>query len=190
MKYAMTFLLFLIVSGCATKSVQIESQPSGATVMINDKEVGKTPLTLTPETAGVGQDDHFVKMNLSLPGHESVKTIVNFKDQRKIEMALPPFEEKYFEKRVAPEFQNQVNQLVRDILTIQGLVLSTQDSLAKKRLEEFVVKYPNIAAGYVLQANLEIKNGQKDLALRYLERARSIDPEDNVVKRMIESLKK
>ncbi len=44
MRCAMTMMLMMGLSGCVQRVISITSEPSGALVRLNDREVGRTPL--------------------------------------------------------------------------------------------------------------------------------------------------
>lgn len=192
MKSTSLIMIWIALSGtaCSTSSVRIESEPPGARVVSGGKELGQTPLDLPSGSGTTADSGPFLNLELSLHGYEPLTVLLDSKGERKVNFQLTPHQAEFFEKRILPDFQEPMNQLVREVLTLQGLIFSRQLQTVEERLDRFVQKYPNIAAGYVLQANLRLMNKKKDEALRLLERARSIDPGDAVVARMIEGLKK
>ena len=66
-----TFLLILLLStflGCVKRKIAITSYPSGALVWVNDREVGRTPITF--EFTYYGEYD----IRLLLENHEPIMT--------------------------------------------------------------------------------------------------------------------
>jgi hypothetical protein len=58
----------LVTAGCVERSVTINSRPSGALVVLNDQEVGRTPATVSFQWYG----DYDVLLRLE--GYETLKT--------------------------------------------------------------------------------------------------------------------
>ncbi len=79
--------------------------------------------------------------------------------------------------------------MVRDLLRIQGLVITRNYDEAEHNLEKFQKSYPNVAASYVLSADLYSARGDLEKAHSYLQRAYSIDKDDPVIPMMMERLK-
>ena len=66
-------LLFLALSGCIERTVSINTEPEGATVVLNDEEVGKSPVRV-PFT-WYGDYDIIIRK----PGYQTIKTNHNIK---------------------------------------------------------------------------------------------------------------
>lgn len=66
-------LLLLSLSGCIERTVSINTEPEGATVMLNDEEVGKSPVRV-PFT-WYGDYDIIIRK----PGYQTIKTNHNIK---------------------------------------------------------------------------------------------------------------
>ena len=64
----MILVCLLVIVGCVERSVTINSQPQGAIVYLNDKEIGRTPVTVPFEWYG----DYDIILRKE--GMETVKT--------------------------------------------------------------------------------------------------------------------
>lgn len=65
--------LLLLAAGCIERTVSINTEPEGATVMLNDEEVGKSPVRV-PFT-WYGDYDIIIRK----PGYQTIKTNHNIK---------------------------------------------------------------------------------------------------------------
>jgi len=66
----LTFSLsaFLLVSGCLERKLTINTEPQGALIMLNDEEIGTSPVTVSFEWYG----DYWVRIRKD--GYESLNT--------------------------------------------------------------------------------------------------------------------
>jgi hypothetical protein len=62
------FCISLLVSGCVERKLTINTQPQGALVVLNDEEIGTSPVTVEFNWYG----DY--KVRLSKPGYETLNT--------------------------------------------------------------------------------------------------------------------
>ena len=60
--------VFLLVSGCIERKLTINTEPQGALIMLNDEEIGISPVTVSFEWYG----DYWVR--ISKEGYESLNT--------------------------------------------------------------------------------------------------------------------
>ena len=180
-------VLFFSAACSTTRSIRIESEPSGANVLIADKEIGTTPFELTEDKFQEEFRESFLRVKINKNEFEEQILIVPTVGIQNFKVDLRPLDQKYFESVLLKHFQRPQNELVRELLQIQGLLFSKKNAEAEKRLQDFNKSFPNIAASYVLQANLAMINGNEDQARRFLQRALSLDPQDAVVKRMLEN---
>jgi hypothetical protein len=68
-----TACLLLLITGCVERTVSINTEPEGATVFLNDEEVGKSPVRV-PFT-WYGDYDIIIRK----PGYQTIKTNHNIK---------------------------------------------------------------------------------------------------------------
>jgi tetratricopeptide (TPR) repeat protein len=188
---ALALLLgYVLICGCSSVNVMVQSEPSGATVLLRDKVIGVTPLDLKANDYKDEFAKQFLELKVQLKGHQPKDILVATQGYQNISLKLEVYDPNYYQKTILSDFQDQSNFLVREILQIQGLIVAGKNQDAEDRLKLFLQKYPNLSAPYVLQANLELGRKQRDNAIHNLERAISLDPSDAVVVRMLENLKK
>ncbi|GJM18929.1 MAG: hypothetical protein DHS20C14_11420 [Phycisphaeraceae bacterium] len=65
---AALLLVSLTLTGCIERRIRVTSEPPGAIVWLNDREIGRTPV----ETSFTFHGDYDVR--LALPGHEPIHT--------------------------------------------------------------------------------------------------------------------
>lgn len=182
---------FLVVlQGCSSATIKVESNPPGAVVSLNNKEIGQTPLALKSSDYKEAFRMSFIELTVRAKGYEPRSFIAKTEGDQTVSITLNPYTEEYFANTLMANYQAQANKLIRDLLFIQGLLINKKYEQAEAALGDFIRQYPNIAATYVLRANIEISKNNRDLALRNLERAISIDPQDATAQRMMENLKK
>ncbi|KYG61428.1 hypothetical protein AZI86_17085 [Bdellovibrio bacteriovorus] len=182
-------LVPLLLTACMSpRTIRIESTPSAAAVIISDKVIGETPIEISESNYPDEFKQNYLNIKITKAEHEEKSVIVPTQGLQNFTINLLELNQKYFETIVLKSFQRPQNELVRELLQIQGLLFSKKTNEAENRLQVFMKAYPNIAAGYVLQANIAIEKGNRAEAKQLIVRALSLDPNDAVVKRMLENL--
>lgn len=181
-----------LAMSCTSKptKVRIESSPTAAEVYLNNKLISKTPVELDSEKYKTEFAKPYLDIKLSQNGYEGQSVLISTKSVQTFKINLKPFDKLYFESKLLSNFQTEANELVREILQIQGLIVAQQIDQAEEKNTSFLKRYPNIAAGYVLQSSIEMAKDDKAKAVRNLQRALSLDPQDPVVLRALSNLKK
>lgn len=173
------FVLFsaAFLFSCAQKYLKIDTQPSGSQLLIKNEVVGQTPMEINEDLIKkysesgnleilVRKDGYFEKGYLIKPmGLESVSiklTELNSAEGQKIPI----------------NYSNKINQISRDLLVIQGLIFSKNLEQAQNKLTEFNKNNPEVAAGYSLQASIDLLNKKLGPALQNISKAKSIDKND------------
>ena len=177
---------------CAGKKARVEvtSEPGGAEVVSFDGEkMGSTPLILEGEQLAKATKTGSLAVFISAPGYVERELVVETHGTVSYVVRLTRLDRDYFSKRLLNDFAFEANEMARELMQIQGLVLAGKLPDAEKALNAFQKKFPNVAASYVLFASIESQRGKGDQARRYLARAREIDPNDPVVIRMMNSVK-
>jgi hypothetical protein len=184
--------LALASGACSQKyaRVQIFSEPLGAEVRTPKGEVlGLTPLTLEGDALKqASPDGKLMTVVVDAPGYVASHYTLEIRGKDKQEIKLRKVDEDAFREGVLFQYGSQVNRMVRELMSIQGMILVKKLAEAERALDEFHAKYPNIAASYVLSANVSIVRGELETAHGYLLKARSIDPSDMVVQQMLSQL--
>ncbi len=192
-RLSLTFVILLTLSlgaGCASqRRVEITSQPSGAEVRnTRDEVVGVTPLTLEKEKVDTVTDQGRLRFSVRADGFQPRTFIVEPLGQDKLDVKLLPQNEEGFSRDVLPDYTAKANEMTREILRIQGLLVVRKNGEAAQSVAQFQKKYPSIAAGFVMEANLALAKGDRRTARGALERARQLDPNDLVAARMLSLL--
>lgn len=185
-----SFVYFL--ASCASigaRQVELKTVPEGAVIRsVAGEELGKSPLQLSGDGLTKAMRDGRLKVIVAAPGYSEREVSFDVRGDDSHEIRLTPLDTEYFEKHVLHDFSPQLNQMTKDMLNIQGLVIAKRLPEAEKAIESFQKAFPNVAASYVMAANVELIKGQRDRALANLLRARSIDPKDAVIARMLAGL--
>lgn len=188
---ALVPLLAATAQSCASMQRQLEvtSQPAGAEVFNRAGEkIGVTPLVLQDSALDKVLDDGRAYVQLRAPGYAAERLLLEFKGRDSHDIRLLKLDDSYFSEKVMADFMPQTNRMIRELLSIQGLIVVRKLDQAEKSLNEFQKQFPQVAASYVMHANIALMTGRKKEAKAYLLRARSIDPADSVVSRMIQGL--
>lgn len=183
------FLTAGILASCATPRLEVTSQPPGAEVRnTRDEILGVTPLTLEKEKREAALDQGRIRVSIRSDGYQPRTFIVDSLGNDRLDVKLLPQNEEGFSRDVLPDYAAKANEMTREILRIQGLLVVRKNSEAAQSVAQFQKKYPSIAAGFVMEANLALAKGDRKSARGALERARQLDPNDLVAARMLSLL--
>jgi tetratricopeptide (TPR) repeat protein len=188
-------MLVLVLAACALLPacggfsrvrLELKSEPSGAEIStLQGEKLGSTPLTLQDQSLEKAVRDGRLMVTLSAPGYATRELLLEFHGQDSHDVKLSRLDEDYLLKKLMTDFSRQSNELARELLQIQGLLVINKLDEAEKQLEGFQKRFPNIAASYVMLGNLEAARGDLAKARAYFVRARSIDPGDPVIARLL-----
>lgn len=187
----LTPLLLGLVACSSAPKLRIESNPPGATVLSAGGAIlGITPLDVpNDKMESIVLNGHF---SLFLDKARYVPQLFSGTLQgfHQLTAELKPLDENYFATRFLQDYGEPVNKMARELLQIQSLLFLKKEDEAERRLEAFFKDFPNVAASYVLAANIESSRGRYSKARAHLKRATSIDPSDQVAVRMLRELER
>lgn len=186
-------LLFLFLTACSSlkKEVRIESNPTGADIINKQKQlIGQTPYVIGEADLSKIKDGDKIYITVTKPGYEARTIITELREIDTHSVNLVAQSVESFKKDVLFQHNDRSNELVRDILVIQGLLMAGQYQECEKKISSFEERYPNIAAVYVLRANIEMIKKNKVAAMQYLKKAEKIDPDDPFLKSVISRYQK
>lgn len=191
--WSLSLASILLMSFCACstpkRKLEIKSDPMGADIANRAGEkIGKTPFVLEGDAIAKVEQDGLAFLNLQMPGYEDKSVILEPKTETSMTVKLAKQESEYFKNKTLRDFSPEANRMVRDLLRIQGLVLMKNVEEAQRSLEDFQKQYPYIAATFVMLANVSLMKRDVPSARNYLLRAKTIDPLDPVILRMLKSL--
>jgi tetratricopeptide (TPR) repeat protein len=178
----------LIFAACSTggKRLTIESEPGGAAIRTAEGELlGETPKTFEgAELEKIQKQDSAIFI-LKKDGYVPREVQVRIEGDDKYATKLNRLDDEFFKQVWVNEFPKETNSLARELLSIHGLILTGKLDEATRRIEEFQKSYPNLAASWVLRSNIATLQNQKEEARNFLLRAKSLDPADPVVGRLL-----
>ncbi|MBS1984304.1 MAG: hypothetical protein JST16_09030 [Bdellovibrionales bacterium] len=182
-------LALLMLSACASKSVELVSEPAGAEVQtVNGEVLGNTPLVLKDDVLQkTTSSDGLLSVRFVGPGYLPQTLLVEVRGADTYRVQLVKLDETFFRKYILRDFSTEHNALVRDILNIQAMMRAKKYDEAEKALVVFQQRFPTIAVAQVMMANLQLVRGDRVAARRYLLQAQALDPTDPVVSRMLGS---
>ena len=182
----------LVLHACAGAKAKLDlrSEPPGAEVLDHaGGKLGETPLTIEGDKLVGATDKGYVTLEVRKPGYEPRTLIVDSsRGLAEFDLRLKAMDESYFSQTATKEFTPEINAIARELLGIQGLIVVANVDEAEQRIRAFQEKYPLVAAGYVLKANLALMRGQKEQAKGYLLRAQELDSADTVITRMLRGM--
>ena len=171
------------------KFALIESNPAGAEVVTAKGEVvGATPLKITGEDLDKFAKDGIVSFVISKVGFvpREIVVLVNGIDLYNVE--LTPLNPDHFEKWVLKTYGDETNEMLRQLLQIQGFLFLQKFPLAENKITDFQKKYPNVAASYTMLGNIYYHQNKYPEARAQLLRALSIDGKDETTIRFLEAV--
>ncbi len=184
-------LALLILSGCSAWSprVEVKSTPSAADVLTADGEkIGTTPMTLSGDSLAKATRGSRLAIVVSAARHvpREISADVHGDDQYNIK--LSPLDERYFNELTLKDYAGQLQEMARQLLSAQGLLLAKKLDEADAAVTTLRTHFPNLAAAYVLTANLDLLRGDSEKAKAHLRRARTLDKSDAVAARLLRQL--
>jgi hypothetical protein len=180
-----------VISGCATSSLTIQSNPAGADISVRKGDgsatkLGVTPLSITKETASDWMGDN-VEISVSKDGYlpqtlllpkfywgAKEKLDVQLKDAPSLELAKQ--QEKVF------------NEIASGVAEVQHLLAKKDLVSSEQRLNILLNRFQSIAMLHTLLGNLFYMRHDFSKSLSEYKRAQQLQPEDIESKRMVEKL--
>lgn len=175
------------LAGCASRSVEIISEPSGAEIQTLGGEVlGTTPVTIKEEALEKATSvDGLLSVRLVAAGYLPQTLLVEVRGADSYRLNLMKLDEYFFKRFILRDFTIEHNTMVREMLNIQGLIRTKKYDEADQGLVSFQERFPTIAMSYVMAANVALVRKDRLSARRYLLQAQSLDPTDPVIGRML-----
>jgi hypothetical protein len=177
--------LLLLLSACASGSLNVESTPAGAEVLsANGDVLGKTPLMMESELLDKAEAGGIIALRLRAPGHITRDVFAPASSTRELSVKLMPADEQSFRNETLGQYSKEQNRILREAFRIQNLVQLGKAAEAKPLIDQFVERYPALAFSHIMLANLEIIAGRQAAAQVHLARAAALDPGDPVIQQM------
>ena len=176
-----------IITGCASRSVELVSEPNGLEIQtLGGETLGTTPVILRDEALEkASSSDGLLAVRFVGPGYLPQTLIVEVRGADSYRMQPIKLDESFFRRYVLRDFSGEHNAMMRDMLNIQGLIRTKKFTQAEQALVTFQERFPTVAVSQVMLANLALIKGDKKQARRYLLQAQALDPKDPVILRML-----
>ncbi len=180
-------VLACAVSGCASRSVEVASDPPGAEVQtMGGETLGTTPVILRNEALEKAMSsDGLMAIRLVGPGYLPQALMVEVRGADAYRLQMTKLDDNFFKRYVLRDYTAEHNFMVREMLNIQGLIRTKKFPEAEKQLLGFQERFPTIAMTHVMLSNLALLRGDRVLAKRYLLQAQTLDPEDPIILRTL-----
>jgi tetratricopeptide (TPR) repeat protein len=183
---ATALVLIASCAGLGERRITLRTVPDGAEVITaGGKVLGKTPLLLEGDKLVEAIVDGRLDVTLRAPRYVERQIAFDISGDDVHDVRLRPLDEAYFAQRLMEDFGRQANELVRHLMLAQGLAFAGRLQDAERELNEIEKRFPNLAPIYVLRADIERLRGNMSKARAYLLRAKSVDPNDPVVARLL-----
>jgi len=129
--------------------------------------------------------DNRLMVLIEAPGYIPRQLIFDIHGEDVYTVNLSKYDPNYFSERLLKDFHKNANEMSRELLRIQGLLMVRKLDEAERSIDVFQKAYPSIAASYALAANVEMLRGQPEKARAYLLAGEALDNEDPAIKRAL-----
>lgn len=169
----------LFGTGCSSK-YRIASDPTGATIYLNDKQLGQTPLEIS--FGDVPAQDN-VRLSVVKEGHGSLSTILPGPTRatlgQEIFVTIPKSEADSV----------KINRAMNSVLKAYDLAAASRFSEALTILDEVAQEQPSFVYPHVLKASLLFRSKNFQGALAQYQKVLEIDPANREATKMIRFIK-
>lgn len=180
-------LCLVVLIGCASPQLTIQSNPPGAAVTVKDKTLGQTPLMIASEDFLKYQEGELIYFSIKKDGYADKEFFLQPTNIVNYTFELTKMSAENF-NAIPIQYASLIHEITRELLIIQGLIFANKIDEAKNKLESFNKQYPNVAAAATLSASIEILKGNYDEAYTYLITAQKLDPKDLQVQKMLTAI--
>ncbi len=191
-KNLMLIIFIVVLAGCATGRVSIQSQPPDAEVFVSDGQgapvsIGKTPLYVDIRTLerNSGEEvqiwvkkEGFHPESVLLPGSMLARDV--------------SLSAKLEESKMPESCSNQVASLQKvasGVARIQVLLNTKRYEQVEPQLLALIAEHPNVSVLYDLLGNLYYLQKDLDRALAAYEQAHKLNPENPETNMMVHRIK-
>ena len=195
--FILKFLIIgLIFSSCSflsankEKKLRILSVPEGAEIRIGDapEPSGISPFDLGPEQMKVLQSRGYLSLKISKMGYQEQRILLSDLGIAEVKIDLVPLDKELFNRLVLGTYSAQINEILRDMLAIQGLFVLEDIPNCKIKLEAFVSAWPTIGAAYTMLGSIAVREKDYSLAKSFFSKAVFLDPKDSTAEKMLKAI--
>jgi tetratricopeptide (TPR) repeat protein len=170
-------------------TVTVTSNPPDANVTLITKagarQLGKTPLSLDADQLGnVG--DGFT-LEIAKDGHFQQRVVIEKRSLSSaadvnVKLAQHP---KFDFKKNDPDVKATIEQIVRNISSVQSMLVKRDYNQAEVLTKALLNEYPNLAVGWTLLGNTYYLQGRYDEAATHYQKALEIEPQNQETRDML-----
>ncbi len=194
-KFSILSLVVLPLSFCKHQ-VLIQSAPDEALVYLVDgnREIrmGKTPLDISSQDAYRNASTNIVYIKVDKLEYEPMMIAVdksqNTSSQFKVQLHRKKFDESSILETLIRYDRKNVDPLLKEILTIQNLLIEGKMQEAETQLDDLAKKHRKLSILFVLKANLLLNKKEEAEAIRMYKKAQELDPSNAHVSLMLDQL--
>lgn len=178
------------LGGSKEKKFRIVTVPEGAEVRVGNSGLppGVTPYELSSEHLQELRTNGFLSLKISKLGFQEQKIIISNLGIAEITVDLIPLDKDLFHRLVLGTYSGQLNEILRDMLAIQGLFVLGDIANCKTKLEAFVASWPTIGAAYTMLGSIAVREKDYSLAKSYFLKAVHLDPKDSTAEKMLKAI--
>jgi len=184
----MAVIITLVVAGCGSGNLRLQSSPSEAEVELVDRSgsrrnIGKTPLNISSKELGALTDG--AQLEVSKTGHISQGIFLpssTFAKMVEINIVLPPH------STAVSNGESSLQEVASVVADIQKDIQARSLDLAQSKLTQMIGKYPNVSTFYSLMGNVHYLERRLDRALASYRKALELNSTSTELSKVIEKL--
>ena len=172
-------LIVLLVSGCASPKLKVESDPSGGTVFINDAQMGVTPVTLKYSDLPYLEN---LTLRIQKQDYTEAQAIVQgprlagLGEQVKVKLSR------------APDEAAKLNAQLERVMTAHRMALENQYGEAERIINQLIAESPELIAPRLLKGAIFLMSKNYPPAIDTYQEILKIEPSNPEAIRMLEFL--
>lgn len=187
-------LLFLIITGCTSASMQILTEPSDTSIIAIEngveKKLGSSPIQLDKNNYPFSQTD-IIRLVVEKPGYLKEQIVLEssyFKKVGSINIKLTPLAN-WKEASQDPQANTYLNDVASMAAEIQAMTVKKDFGNAETLAKSLISRYPKLSVGYILIGNIYYLQRRVGDATQAYAKALDLNPNDQETKSILEKLK-
>jgi len=192
----MCFLLLSSLTGCSLTSwvnssqmaIDMKSEPIGAHVFYEGKDLGQTPLALSNKELNNMGDASYVLLSIKKNKYKPVELTASKVGINTYKVKLERYTEESFKSEFLKEFQQEANKLIRKVLEAQGLLMVKNYKTLRPRLAALIKEYPYIGSLHTMEGVIHFQNRNLRKARSSFLRAITLDENDSSAKVLLKKV--
>jgi tetratricopeptide (TPR) repeat protein len=170
-------------------NMTVTSNPPDANVTLITKtgarQLGKTPLSI--DSSQLNNTGDGFTLEISKDGHFQQRVVIEKRSlasaaEVNVKLSQHP---KFDFKKNDPDVKAAIEQIVRNISSIQSMLVKRDYNQAEVLTKTLLNEYPNLAVGWSLLGNTYYLQGRYDEAATHYQKALEIEPQNQETRDML-----